>query len=208
MGRYITKSSHWINHLPLQVKNANGDAFMKKTLLILGAAIIFILLVGAFFLAQNWDYVDELEYRTSRYHTFGEISVLIDGQQINVDDIPLQFIYSDGNHMETTSINNNVFKIKKGEYGINEYVFSLLLSDVDVSADCLNIRVEHFNTNWWHVSDLSININISTEPLLKASMSGSIDTRMKGGSCDFDFETQEEEISQSNNILRVRTASP
>ena len=179
---------------------------MKKIVYFILVFTVLIILSGAFFLVENWYYIDELEYRTSVYHTYGVINFFIDEQEIGIHDVPLKFAC--GDTIETVSIKNNKFKIKKGEYGKNIFTFSLPLSGIDATVDNVIIRIVHFNTSWWHVNDLLVIINISTEPLLKASMSGSIDTRTKEGPCSFHFEVQEIDISPDNNTLQIRTDSP
>jgi len=180
---------------------------VRKIITILAILFALIFLGAILILFQNLHYVNELEYRISRYHTFGEISVVIDGQKMDINDTVVQFI-CDGNITETTSLNNNEFRIIKGVYGLNEYQFTLLFSDDKLNIDNLDIRIEHFNTNWWHVNDLFININISNEPFPTASMFGSINTRTKNGSLEFSFEYQEKEIDFQNNLLHIRTESP
>ena len=181
---------------------------MKKIILIFVTIIVLILLGAAFILATNSHIIDEFEYRTSKYHTFGKVSVMVDGKEINISDVPLQMLGDNGDIIESAIINNNKFNIKEGVYGINEYTFLLPIISEDSNEDHIVIKIEHFNTSWWHVNDVLININISTKPSLKASMSGSISTRTKGSPLCFDFEAHEKDITQVDNILRNRTLTP
>lgn len=180
---------------------------MKKKAAIIFSAIS-ILLGSIIIINTHWYIVDELQFRISKYHTLGNILVTVDEREINISDVPLQ-LFCDGNIVESTSIDNNAFSIRKGEYGLNEYRFILPLSNENLNINNIVIKIEHFNTNWWHVNDIFIYINISTETLLKASMSGSINTRDKeNGTISFDFEVQEKVILQEDNTLQIRTESP
>ena len=167
---------------------------------------VLLLLCGVYILILNWDFVEELEYRLSRYHTFGEISVMVDGQEMNTDGMLLHFTCN--RVEETVAINGNVFRLRTGEKGMNEYRLSLPLSAGEMEVEYLDILIEHFNHSWWYVHDMTVSIDISTEPILTASMSGSIFTRRRGGPEESVFEVQEKAIHEDDNLLHARTRSP
>ena len=173
---------------------------MKKIILFFG--IIIILLFGVF-LFQNQHHIDEFEYRTSKYHTFGKILVMVDGEKTDINGVLIEISDDSGQIIENTIINNNKFHIKKGVYGINEYKLVLPLKIGNVV-----VEIEHFNTNWWHMNDMIINVNASTNPSNTAYIFGSINTRVKDGLLNFNFETPIKDISYNDNILKSRTQSP
>lgn len=103
------------------------------------------------------------------YHNKGTITLTIDGKQFNIDNVKLLFdsdIYfykSDKTNKgyETSLINNNKFKFKKGAYGGNVFVFTLLHDDYQIlEKNDVIIEFGHFNTNNWHIFNYDIQINI------------------------------------------------
>lgn len=105
------------------------------------------------------------------YHNKGTIELTIDGQQFNIDNIELSF-YSDSyffmpnnsNAMyETCLIKNNKFRLKKGSYGGNVFIFTLPHEDYGILPNNdVVIQFGQFNTNNWHVLQYNIEINIDT----------------------------------------------
>jgi len=173
--------------------------------IILGPVAMFLLFC-VLTLLLNLDFVDELEYRLSRYHTFGEITVMVDGREINMDGMPVHFI--NAGVEETAVIDRKRFRLRTGEKGVNEYRISLPLSVREIDIEYLDVHIVHINYNWWHVLDLTINIDISTEPTVIASMSGSIDTRTRSGPSERGFEILYKAITKDDNLLHVTTQGP
>ena len=181
---------------------------MKRVIIIIVCvlaipAMMVLALLGLVFVHNYWyPDKDEREFRRSKYHTYGEIHVTIDGQKKNIDGMPVKFLY-DPDRSETATINNGEFKIKKGRRGSNMYLFILPMSEEDKITEDIIVQVEYVNGSAWTVNDMLIDVNITTRPVLKASMSGYIKERTKGGGySDFPFET-EKEILEDGNILRV-----
>ena len=90
---------------------------------------------------------------------------------------------------------------------MNEYRFLLPLSVENTEVNNIVIEFDNFNAGWWHVIDIDINVNISTNPELKASMSGIVDTRNRGGVWRSVFETERKSISKDDNILKAETSN-
>lgn len=126
---------------------------MKK---IIGSfVIVAVLIVVAVFLAIDNELMAEIPSRLARYHNTGEISVTIDNEKIELDDCEITYnSEAPGEPLETEHIKKGKFKFKKGMYGGNIFSFNI------PGYEQLTVKFGDFNTNWWHVNDYDVDVNI------------------------------------------------
>ncbi len=128
---------------------------MKKAiaagLILIGLAVAILGLRG---------YLPELPQRIARNHNAGTIAVKLDGEALNLDGTEISFLHESGNHIETTVLNDGVFRFKKGIYGMNAFTFHL---EGQEGLPAIEIEFGHFNTNWWHVLTYSIDVKLETK---------------------------------------------
>ncbi len=132
---------------------------MKKIILILTTILVFVLLICAF--NYKWIYY--------RFYPFdritGEYEISVNGKEINVIDEYYQY-GNDGKIRLPNDTEN--FKIKGGKYGRYEIGFVLSgdvlykITNDEKFKECedIDLSIAYFNTNWWHISELDIEINI------------------------------------------------
>ena len=128
---------------------------MKKILIML---LVFILVVIAAVGSNLTQYIPELPSRFARYHNTGSISVIVDGKEVDLEGIPLTYIYETGDIIESINLVDSEFKFKKGMYGPNTFRLKVpneLLGEVI-------IEFGQFNTNWWHVCNYNIYIELTS----------------------------------------------
>ena len=132
---------------------------MKKWFSILAIIIAVVLVICAF--NYKWIYY--------RFYPFdritGEYEISVNGKKIN--DIDEYYEYENGGKIRLENDTEN-FKIKGGKYGRYEVGFVLsedtlykLTNDEQFKENGnVDLSIAYFNTNWWHVSELDIEINI------------------------------------------------
>jgi len=123
-----------------------------KSIIVLIAVIVIAVLLCLF-----QQYKGELLSRFSDYHNAGEIFVTLNGERIELDNIELNFECDCSESPIITKINDNRFKIEEGVYGPNYFSF-------DIPTELfprLAVRFGQFNTNWWHVADYKIEIDLT-----------------------------------------------
>ena len=132
---------------------------MKKWFSILSIIIAVILVICAF--NYKWIYY--------RFYPFdritGEYDISLNGKQINSIDEYYEYENSGKIRLENDTEN---FKIKGGKYGRYEIGFVLsedtlykLTNDEKFKGNRnLDLSIAYLNTNWWHISELDIEINI------------------------------------------------
>ena len=132
---------------------------MKKWFSILSIIIAVVLVICAF--NYKWIYY--------RFYPFdritGEYDISLNGKQINSIDEYYEYENSGKIRLENDTEN---FKIKGGKYGRYEIGFVLsedtlykLTNDEKFKGNRnLDLSIAYFNTNWWHISELDIEINI------------------------------------------------
>jgi len=130
---------------------------MKKVFLIV--SIIFVLVICAF--NYKWIYY--------RFYPFdritGEYDISVNGKEINAIDE--YYEYENGGKIRLENDTEN-FKIKGGKYGRYEIGFVLsedelykLTNDERFKGNGnIDLSVSYLNTNWWHISELDIEIDI------------------------------------------------
>lgn len=132
---------------------------MKKTLLILSIVFAFVLAICAF------------NYKWMYYHFYpfdritGEYEISLNGKEINAIDE--YYKYENGGKIRLENDTEN-FKIKGDKYGRYEIGFVLeedvlyKLTNDEKLKECgdIDLSIAYFNTNWWHISELDIEINI------------------------------------------------
>ena len=132
---------------------------MKKWFSILAIIIAVVLVICAF--NYKWIYY--------RFYPFdritGEYEISVNGKKIN--DIDEYYEYENGGKIRLENDTEN-FKIKGGKYGRYEIGFVLsedslykLTNDEQFKENGnVDLSIAYFNTNWWHISELDIEINI------------------------------------------------
>ena len=182
------------------------NPFIKCMIKIIGGGVVFValLLTAAFFIFSS--------DRLSRYHTYGEILVTVDGKPYVIDGISVTMFYNtpkDGDTYKSTVIRDNKFRISKGVYGLNTYSFTLPPSvwGGDPGDEGILVEVADFNGAWYTVFDLAVNVDIITVPSLKASMSGCF-TDKNFPNVSREFFISEKAITATDNTIYIRTASP
>ena len=132
---------------------------MKKRVLILASVISLILVICAF--NYKWIYY--------RFYPFdritGEYDISLNGKQINSIDEYYEYENSGKIRLENDTEN---FKIKGGKYGrykigfvLSEDILYKLTNDKKFKGNGnVDLSIAYLNTNWWHISELDIEINI------------------------------------------------
>ena len=133
---------------------------MKKVFLIL--SIIFVLVICAF--NYKWIYY--------RFYPFdritGEYEISVNGKEIETVDEYYEYEIGGKIRLENDTEN---FAIKGGKYGryeigfvLSEDVLYKLTNDEKFKENgSIDLSIVYFNTNWWHISELDIEINIVKE---------------------------------------------
>ncbi len=132
---------------------------MKKKISILSIVFAFVLVICAF------------NYKWIYYHFYpfdritGEYEITVNGKEINAIDEYYEYENDGKIRLENDTEN---FKIKGGKYGRYEIGFVLsgdiiykLTNDEKFKGNGnVDLSVAYLNTNWWHISELDIEINI------------------------------------------------
>lgn len=132
---------------------------MKKVFLILSTILVFGLVICAF--NYKWIYY--------RFYPFdritGEYEITINNKKI--DSVEEYYEYGNSGKIRLENDTEN-FKIKGGKYGRYEIGFVLsedalykLTNDEKFKENGnIDLSIAYLNTNWWHISELDIEINI------------------------------------------------
>lgn len=128
----------------------------KKTYILLLCFILIPPMIGCFLYFES--YFDELPYRMAKYHNTGHISVVLDGEALDLTGEELHFINLPKKHLETVILEDGSFAFETGEYGKN--CFSLKLPNETLGE--VIIRFGVFNTNWWHVNEYDVEVELTT----------------------------------------------
>lgn len=132
---------------------------MKKTFLILSIVLAFVLAICAF--NYKWIYY--------RFYPFdritGEYEITVNGREVNT--IEEYYEYENGGKIRLENDTEN-FKVKGGKYGRYEIGFVLsedtlykLTNDDKFKGNGnIDLSIAYLNTNWWHISELDIEIDI------------------------------------------------
>lgn len=131
----------------------------KLGIIILAIALAFVLVICAF----NYEWIYYRVYPFDRIT--GEYEISVNGKEINNIDEYYEFENSGKLRLENDTEN---FKIKGGKYGgykigflINEDTLYELTNDETFKGnDNIDLSITYFNTNWWHISELDIEIDI------------------------------------------------
>ena len=132
---------------------------MKKAFLMLFIVFAFVLVICTF--NCKWIYY--------RFYPFdritGEYDITVNGKEINAIDEYYEYENNGKIRLENDTEN---FKIKGGKYGRYEIGFVLsgdvlykLTNDEKFKGnENIDLSIAYINTNWWHISELDIEINI------------------------------------------------
>ena len=135
---------------------------MKKALLILAVILILVIVICAF--NKDWIYY--------RFYPFdritGEYEISLNGKEINT--VEEYYEFESGGKIRLESDTEN-FKIKGGEYGPYKIGFMVSKETLyDMTRDeslkkygDLDLSIVYYNTNWWHITSLDIEIDIIQE---------------------------------------------
>jgi len=135
---------------------------MKKKILILSIVFAFVLVICAF------------NYKWIYYHFYpfdritGEYEITVNGKEVNT--IEEYYEYENGGKIRLENDTEN-FKIKAGKYGpykigfviSDEKLHELTKDDRFIGYGNVDLSIICFETNWWHVSELDIEIDIQKE---------------------------------------------
>ncbi|MBQ4556635.1 MAG: hypothetical protein IJA60_03195 [Clostridia bacterium] len=135
---------------------------MKKFILYtVIATVIAIAALATILILGNPELMEELPQRLALYHNTGNVTVTVNGEQIDLDGISINegAFYEVSSQIEkVVTIDNNAFKFKEGSYGTNMFRFS---TPVNEYGD-VTVEFGHFNTNWWHEVHYDIELNLIT----------------------------------------------
>lgn len=132
---------------------------MKKVFLILVTIVAVILVVCVF--NYKWIY-----YRCYPFDRItGEYEITVNGKEIDMFNEYYEYENNGKIRLENDTEN---FKIKGGKYGryeigfvLNEDVLYKLTNDEKFKEyGSLDLSIAYLNTNWWHISELDIEIDI------------------------------------------------
>ncbi len=136
---------------------------MKKFLLI-GAVVVLAALLLICACNYKWIY-----YRIYPFDRItGEYEISVNGHEI--DAVEKYYMYDESDRI---SLKNSAeeFHIKGGKYGRyslgfvldSDVLFKLTNDDKFKESDNIDLSVVYFNSNWWHISELDIEIDIVKE---------------------------------------------
>ena len=128
----------------------------KKTYIFLLSIILIPTFIGCLRYFESYFY--EIPYRMAKYHNTGHITVVSDGKTLDLTGEELHFINLPKEHLETVTLEDGSFAFKTGEYGKN--CFSLRLPHETLGE--VIIRFGVFNTNWWHVNEYEVEVELTT----------------------------------------------
>ena len=123
---------------------------------------VFILVICAF--NYKWIYY--------RFYPFdritGEYEISVNGNKINSIEEYYEYAKSGKIRLENDTEN---FKIKGGKYGRYEIgfvlsediLYKLTNDEIFKGKGNIDLSFSYFNTNWWHISDLDIEIDLVKE---------------------------------------------
>ena len=135
---------------------------MKKIFLILAIVIAFVLAICTF--NYKWIYY--------RFYPFdritGEFEITVNGKKINAFDE--YYEYENGGKIRLENDTEN-FKIKGGAYGVyrigfvlnGDMLYQLTNDDKFIKYGDVDLSIDYFNTNWWHISTFNIEFDVIEE---------------------------------------------
>ncbi len=128
---------------------------MKKKIFYVIIFLLFIILVG-----YNYrQYIPEIPSRFAKYHNTGKITVVEDGERMNLNGLELNYKSETGEIIETLVLDNGEFKFQEGIYGPNYFSFKIPNENIGE----VEIEFGQFNTNWWHVCDYDLQIDMISQ---------------------------------------------
>lgn len=142
-----------------------------KGLVIISIVLLLIISGYLFIYAFSFDF-EEISYRLAKYHNYIDIVVRLDGTQLNMKGIKVNYIHDNGDvleksvfddyyeHEKTKRVSNRV-KFKEGAYGVNIFEIIIPKEDLKDFDEDIKLSIGHFNTNWWHVNKYSVDVDIN-----------------------------------------------
>ena len=132
---------------------------MKKVILIFSVIMAIVLVICAF----NYQWIYYRFYPFDRIT--GEYEISINDKEIDAVDEYYEYENSGKIRLENDTEN---FKIKGGKYGRYEIGFVLSnavlyeMTNDEKFKECgdIDLSIAYLNTNWWHISELDIEINM------------------------------------------------
>jgi len=140
------------------------NRILKKSILVI-VAILVVLFAYLYFFT-------EVRYRFARYHNYIDAVIIVDQTQYNMKGIKVDYIYENNSVLESNffddysidkevSRKGNNVKFKKGIYGENIFEFVIPKSCLKDFGKDIVIRFGHFNTNWWHIINYQVDVEIN-----------------------------------------------
>ena len=139
---------------------SKGNKRMKKVILIFSVIMAIVLVICAF----NYQWIYYRFYPFDRIT--GEYEISINDKGIDAVDEYYEYENSGKIRLENDTEN---FKIKGGKYGRYEIGFVLSnavlyeMTNDEKFKECrdIDLSIAYLNTNWWHISELDIKIDIA-----------------------------------------------
>ncbi|MBE7036109.1 MAG: hypothetical protein II997_02855 [Clostridia bacterium] len=135
---------------------------MKKRLLTFATIIVFILAICAF----NYKWICYRFYPFDRIT--GEYEISVNGKEIDAVDEYYEYEIGERIRLENNTEN---FKIKGGAYGNytigfvlkDDTLYQLTRDEKFIGYGDVDLSIDYFNTNWWHISSLDMEFDIVEE---------------------------------------------
>lgn len=158
---------------------------MKKVILMFSAIMAVVFVICA--LNYQWIYY--------RFYPFdritGEYEISVNGKEI--DTVDEYYAYEKGKRIRLENDTEN-FKIKGGSYGIytigfvlnGDVLYQLTKDEKFKEYPDVDLSIDYFNTNWWHVSTIDIEFDVVKE---NGEWYVLCDTQLKEPTEDFQIKT-------------------
>ena len=129
----------------------------KKALWIVLTLILFF---GILFVLEFQSYLPVLPSRMAKYHTKGSIIATLDGEQMDLTGLEISHRGEINRVDETAVVDRGCFAFREGHYGPNHFTVYLPHSKLGE----IEVNFGLFNTNWWHVNEYHIWIDMTNNP--------------------------------------------
>ena len=135
---------------------------MKKVILIFSVIMAIVLVICAF----NYQWIYYRFYPFDRIT--GEYEISINDKEI--DSVDEYYEYENDGKIRLENDTEN-FKIKGGSYGTytigfvlkGDMLYQLTNDERFIEYGDVDLSIDYFNTNWWHISNLDIEFDVVKE---------------------------------------------
>ena len=166
----------------------------SKTVLYFCAAVIITLLFAFRLIDLLTNGENSLPSRISLYHRTGTITLTVDNQRVDIDNIDIVLEQSGGPYF--SKIVKNSFKFRNGTYGPMSCTFSIP-KDLFNGQNDLKIVLSHYTLNW-EVVEYNINIDVDTATGI---ISGWGESKLKSAESPYVFNRVETIASQPESFI-------